>query len=174
MSKVPGQRCDQKNIWVASESPLYVAPESPLHIQVRDRERSIVGRPPDYDRIAIHAPWSPFMRMWYFDNTYLRSRNAFGRAVNRPSSFAHAFCTRIFLVQIFCLTWYKVLVQTLFYLPDFMVQIFFWYNFSGTISFSGTKTFGFAFGLRSPICVRWTRSAISHLRSRTPMTECPK
>ena len=30
MSKVPGQRCDQKNIWVASESPLYVAPESPL------------------------------------------------------------------------------------------------------------------------------------------------
>ena len=29
MSKLPGQRCDQKNIWVASESP-YVAPESPL------------------------------------------------------------------------------------------------------------------------------------------------
>ena len=132
MSKVPGQRCDQKNIWVASESPLYVAPESPLHIQVRDRERSIVGRPPDYDRIAIHAPWSPFMRMWYFDNTYLRSRNAFGRAVNRPSSFAHAFCTRIFLVQNFYQTfaspgtkfWYKLCFtyQTL------------WYNFfSGTI-----------------------------------------
>ena len=35
-------------------------------IQCRDRDRSIVGRPPDYDRIvciAIHAPWSPFIRM---------------------------------------------------------------------------------------------------------------
>ena len=144
MSKVPGQRCDQKNIWVASESPLYVAPESPLHIQVRDRERSIVGRPPDYDRIAIHAPWIPFMRMWYFDNTYLRSRNAFGRAVNRPSSFAHAFCTRI--------SWYKIFTRLLphlvqsfgtnFVLPTRLYGTkFFWYNFSGTISFSGTNTY---------------------------------
>jgi len=32
-------------------------------IQSRDRERSIVGRPPDYDRIAIHVPYNPFMRM---------------------------------------------------------------------------------------------------------------
>ena len=38
-------------------------------------------------------------------------------------------------------------------------KFFFWYNFSGTISFSCTKTFGFAFGLRRPICVRSTRSA---------------
>jgi hypothetical protein len=50
-------------------------------------------------------------------NPNLRSRNAFGRAGNRPSSF------------------------------------FVWYNFSGTNSFSGTKAFGFAFGLRHPICV---------------------
>ena len=106
-------------------------------------------------------------------NPNLRSRNAFGRAGNRPSSLCPCLLYQTFpgtkFLPDFCLTWYKVLVQTLFYLPDFMVQIFFWYNFSGTISFSGTKTFGFAFGLRSPICVRWTRSAISHLRSRTPM-----
>ena len=77
-------------------------------------------------------------------------------------------------------SWYKKFTRLLphlvqsfgtnFVLPTRLYgTIFFWYIFSGTISFSGTKTFGFAFGLRSPICVRSTRSAISHLRSRTPI-----
>ena len=34
---------------------------------------------------------------------------------------------------------------------------------------SDSVAFGFAFGLRSPICVRRTRSAISQMRSRTTM-----
>ena len=70
-------------------------------------------------------------------NPNLRSRNAFGRAVNRPSSLCPCLLYQTFpgtkILPDFCLTWYKLLVQTLFYLPDFMVQIFlvqfFWYNF---------------------------------------------
>ena len=106
----------------------------------------------------------------------LRSRNAFGRAVNRPSSLCPCLLYQTFpgtkFLPDFCLTWYKVLVQTLFYLPEFMVQFF-----SGTIFLvqflflvqkrSGSRSEHF--GLRSPICVRSTRSAISHLRSPTPM-----
>ena len=99
----------------------------------------------------------------------LRSRNAFGRAGNRPSSLCPCLLYQTFpstkFLPDFCLTWYKVLVQTLFYLPEFMVQFFsgtiFMVQFlflvqkrSGSRSASGAR---FAFGERVrpfPICVR--------------------
>ena len=106
----------------------------------------------------------------------LRSRNAFGRAVNRPSSLCPCLLYQTFpgtkFLPDFCLTWYKLLVQPLFYLPDFMVQIFsgtiFLVQFlflvqkrSGSRSASGAR---FAFGERVrpfPICVR------GHLRCKS-------
>ena len=65
-------------------------------------------------------------------------------------------------------SWYKIFTRLLphlvqsfgtnFVLPTRLYgTIFFWYNFSGTISFSGTKTFGFAFGLGQVVCQLLTR-----------------